>query len=242
VDADTIVTWKFGKTSKTTQGSVANRVQILESKAMALYFLGMYERSNDIYDTILVMEPSNGVAYNSKGMNFLELRQFASALPCFLNAVRYLDTIEYTANMRSPAYRNVGICYEELKQFDSALVYVDRSIRLDSTIPMQYIIRGGILLKMGMIDSARFCYRNLFNAISVPHSIQNEFEKAWNVMLKADYVKANAMFKKIVIENDDSNAANAGSIGDFSQSVAWSAAYVMDWIYDKSGGKVERRM
>jgi tetratricopeptide (TPR) repeat protein len=104
------------------------------NRAVALYNHGQYAAAKSDADTALSFDPSNAVAYNTRGVIVEKIGDHASALH---SAFEDFSTALELDPRQSWAYNNRGLIYDERGDFDHAIEDYDRAIKYGSTLAVK---------------------------------------------------------------------------------------------------------
>lgn len=150
------------------------------------------------YNKCIELNPAFFEAYNNRGLKFLKLKEYQSAVNDF-NAALQINP-DYPKS-----YVNLGLCYTNLNKFDNAFDAFNRAITLDAKSALSYFNRGALYNKTNQMQKAVIDFSNAIKLNSNIHQFYEERGRAYFQL--NEYKKALADFNTALLINPDSKTA-----------------------------------
>ena len=93
--------------------------------------ISQFDKAINNFDSAIKYAPNLSVAYNDKGVSFLNKGDYKEALPFFEKTIALDPKCE-------KAYMNMGCVYSNTNQYEKAFEYFNKAIELDSTDTQTY--------------------------------------------------------------------------------------------------------
>ncbi|MFX1256355.1 MAG: tetratricopeptide repeat protein [Promethearchaeota archaeon] len=140
--------------TKQKRNAHSKKINELFFQANSLGNSGQYQESIEIYNNILIIEPTFANAWIGKGMALDELGRFEEAITCFQESLKI--------NMNNAhAWANMGRSFANIGNIRRSFDCYERAIKLDPNDFTIWYDKAAIFAKNGMIRDAMKCYEEV---------------------------------------------------------------------------------
>jgi tetratricopeptide (TPR) repeat protein len=126
-----------------------------QSRAIASYYAGDFERALDLLKSIAVLFGDDSELWFWEGLTLNELRRYEEALNAFKNA------LSVKANSKS-ILTNIGVVLTNLRSYKDAIEYFDQVTEIDSQYALASYNKALALKELGNYGEAKDCLHQLW--------------------------------------------------------------------------------
>lgn len=102
-----------------------------------------YEKSIDLYTSVLEIEPTFALAFNNRGSVYRKTKNYDKAIQDLSLAIKYNPEL-------SDAYNNRAVTYREMGEYERALKDIEQTIILDEKALNDHSIQPGLKKRLAI--------------------------------------------------------------------------------------------
>lgn len=142
---------------------------------------GRYEEAIVAYDEVLILDPTDAITFNNRGLAYQALQEYETAIADFESAIALNP--KFVA-----AYYNRGVSYYDLSECEKAITDFDHVLSLDANSASAYYNRGDAYNRLGDYQRAISDYNH---ALSLdPNYVEAYAHRGDAYYMLKDYRKA----------------------------------------------------